>query len=256
MTERRFRCTACGKCCVGWLPLSVADAVAHAGRFPLAMIWAAVREGAPDFDDIARFGATVALRGKKTAAVRIAPTLYIPPSMSCPALQPDNLCALQDCKPRRCRTMPFFGYRSEARQEEALIPRVGWACDTGPDAPVIYRDGVAVDRADYDAERAELAAQQPVLARYAAAMIRYKPAIVDHVAAAARGANGGYFMTSVYSFLKFSPAYDLAAFARAQHPVLTDFAARLAGTADDYAKYYREAAAELEWFTREDKPNA
>lgn len=248
--ERRFRCTACGKCCVGWLPLSVADALANAGRFPLAMLWTAVRPQSLDYEDAARFGATIALTPKKNAAVRIAPTLYIPPAMPCPALQADNLCALQQSKPRRCRAMPFFGDRAESRQDEGLTPRPGWACDTGPEAPVVYRDGVVIDRADYDAERAQLAEEQPALARYAAAMVRFNPTIVDRVAAAANGARGGYFVTSVYSFLKFTPAHDLTSFARAQHGVLTNYAERLAKSHDSYAAYYREAAAELEWFAR------
>ena len=36
--ERRFACTACGKCCFGLLPLTIGDALAHADKFPLVVI--------------------------------------------------------------------------------------------------------------------------------------------------------------------------------------------------------------------------
>lgn len=47
--EHHFRCTACGKCCYGQLPLTLADAFAHAERFPLALIWTPLREGSKDY---------------------------------------------------------------------------------------------------------------------------------------------------------------------------------------------------------------
>ena len=81
--ERRFHCTACGKCCFGWLPLSLDDAISNAGRFPLAMIWTTLRQGAKSFALNAELGTTVELRNRKRIAVQIAPTAYIPPSFPC-----------------------------------------------------------------------------------------------------------------------------------------------------------------------------
>lgn len=177
--ERRFRCTACGKCCVGWLPLTVNDALAHAGRFPLAVVWTPVRPASKAFDAAARLGLTVRTRDRKRLAVRIAPTAYIPPSMACPELTADNLCGIQDDKPSRCRSMPFLPYRAETDQADLLVPRPGWACDTSPEAPVVYRDKAILDRRDFDREHDDLVAQAAVLRAYGEALMASVPGMVD-----------------------------------------------------------------------------
>lgn len=164
--ERHFQCTACGKCCFGWLPLTIKDALAHAGRFPLAVVWTPVKPASKAFDVTTKFGITVRTRDKKQLAVRIVPTGYIPPSMSCPALTSDNLCGIHTDKPSRCRTMPFFPYREESNQADLLVPRAGWDCDTSPMAPVAYRDKAVVDRVDFEHERDELRNQASVLRAY------------------------------------------------------------------------------------------
>ena len=240
--EQRFACTACGACCHGWLPLTLEDALAHAGRFPLAMVWTPLRQGARAFAQTARLGTTVRLRDRKTLAVAIAPTAYIPPSFPCPELMADGRCGIHADKPSRCRTMPFYPYRDEPDQADMLVPRKGWACDTSAAAPVVYRDRRIVDRADFDREHGQLLRQAPVLRGYAEYALKYMPWILDGLAkAAARPAAGGV-VTSLSSFLTATRQPDAAAMAARQEPVLADFAARTAGAAD-LAEYHRNYVA-------------
>ncbi|MGE5503216.1 MAG: YkgJ family cysteine cluster protein, partial [Actinomycetota bacterium] len=171
MTARRFACTACGRCCYGWLPLTVDDALAHAHRFPLAMVWTPVRQGHKAFALTARLGTTIRLPGRREAAVRIIPVAYLPPSQACPELAADGRCAIHADKPLRCRTMPFFPYAEEADQAEMLMPRKGWACDVSEAAPVVYRGKEIVERGDWEAERTALKQAVPVLRRYGEALL-------------------------------------------------------------------------------------
>jgi Fe-S-cluster containining protein len=238
--EQRFACTACGACCHGWLPLTLDDAVEHVGRFPLAMVWTPLRQGARAFAHTARLGTTVRLRDRKTLAVVIAPTAYIPPSFPCPELQGDGRCGIHVDKPSRCRAMPFYPYREEADQADMLIPRKGWACDTSAAAPVVYRDRRIVERADFDREHDQLQRQAPALRGYAEYALKYMPWILDSLtAAAARPAAGGV-VTSLSSFLTAARRPDTAALAARQEPVLAAFAARTAGDPElvDYHRNY------------------
>lgn len=240
--EQRFACTACGACCHGWLPLTLDDAVTHAGRFPLAMVWTPLRQGARAFAQSVRLGTTVRLRDRKTLAVTIAPTAYIPPSLPCPELQADGRCGIHADKPSRCRTMPFYPYREETDQADMLVPRKGWKCDTGAEAPVVYRDRRIVERADFDREHGQLQDQAPVLRGYAEYALKYMPWILDDLAkAAARPAAGGV-VTSLSTFLTASRRTDAAALAARQEPVLAAFAALTAGV-PDLAGYHRNYVA-------------
>ena len=92
--ERRFHCTVCGKCCYGKLPLTLGDAVANAGRFPLAMLWTTIRQSAKSFAITARLGTTVKLGKRKQVALQVTPVSYMPPSLPCPALAPDGRCSI------------------------------------------------------------------------------------------------------------------------------------------------------------------
>ncbi len=250
MVEQRFGCTACGKCCYGRVPLTVDDALAHAGRFPLAMVWTPVRQASRSFDLTGRLGITLKLRDRKTAAVLIAPTAYIPPTFPCPALSPDNLCTIHEHKPLRCRTMPFYPYREERDQLDLLIPRKGWVCDVSETAPVVYRDKEVLDRADFDAERAALLAQAPALRTYAEALLNQDATLLDHLTRAARNPAAGHVILNFSSFLRANRHYDLVSFAKSQHPVLIEFERRTAGEASlaERNKYYKCWAGELEWF--------
>ncbi|MEI6559445.1 MAG: YkgJ family cysteine cluster protein [Rhodospirillaceae bacterium] len=252
MIEHRFACIACGQCCFGRVPLTLDDAFSHAGLFPLAMVWTPVRPGSRSFDLTAQLGATVTLRNRKRVAVLIAPTAYHPPAFSCPALAADNLCAIHADKPLRCRTMPFFPYREERDQVDMLVPRKGWVCDVTAAAPVVYRERAIVDRAAFDRERAALLADAPALRAYLEGMVKREPALLDHLARAAMNPAAGHLILNFSSFLRIHRNHDLVAFAKRQHPVLAEFERRTAATPAlaEFHRYYREWAAELEWFAR------
>lgn len=245
--ERHFHCTACGKCCSGWIPLTLEDALKHAGRFPLALIWTPLRQGAKAYDLTARQGTTLTLSKRKKLALQIAPTAYIPPALSCPELQPDNLCSIHDDKPLRCRTMPFSPYREENDQAELLIPKPDWLCDTSDEAPVVYRDKRIVERADFERERGQLLEQAKVLKVYADHVLKTAPNVVAGLEKAAKKPRGGYVVVKFSGILPRLPDVDTADFARRQLPVLEAFAGKTADLeeVEDYHAYYRDSAAGL-----------
>lgn len=246
--ERRFACTACGKCCHGWLPLTLKDALANAGRFPLALVWSVVGQASKAFDLTVRLGMAYRLPNRKTVAIRVTPTSYVPPAMPCPALEPSNLCGIQAEKPSRCRAMPFFPYQEESEQGPFLVPRPGWQCDTSDAAPVVYRDRAIVARGDFDAEKRDLLAQAPRLRAHAASALAVSPDLVQSVFKLSRKVGGGHVVTSFTSLMPHLAKDDVLAFASRQLPVLRDFAARTAGDAAlaDYHRHYRDWAREVE----------
>ncbi len=239
--ERRFNCTACGKCCSGSLPLTLADAYAHAGRFPLAMLWTPLGQKSKAFELVGRLGTTLQLVGRRRIAVLIGPTAYLPGAFPCPALAPDGLCAIHADKPLRCRTMPFYPYREEADQADLLAPRKGWECDTSAAAPVVYRQGKIVMREDFECERRELLQQAPLMRTYAEYMLKHQPMLADSLAAAALEAKGGNVLTSLSSFLTATRQLDIPGLAAGQYSVLNEFAAKTAERAD-LAEYHRNYA--------------
>lgn len=253
LMERHFNCTACGKCCTGLLPLTLEDALAHAGRFPLAMIWTTVRPGSKAFALSTRLGTTMRVRvqqRKQDVAVLVTPTAYIPPSFDCPALTAEGLCGIHTEKPSRCRTMPFYPYREEDDQADLLIPRAGWACDTSAAAPVVYRDKTIVGRQDFDRERGELERQAPALRAYADLMLKAVPGVAESMTKIAMKPMGGKLVVSFGSFLRVNAKVDAASVAERQIPVLTGFAARTAGAPElaEFHRHYQAFAAEMERF--------
>jgi Fe-S-cluster containining protein len=249
--ERHFRCTACGKCCFGWLPLTIKDALAHAGRFPLAVVWTPVKQASKAFDVTAKLGITVRTRDKKQLAVRIVPTGYLPPSMPCPALTSDNLCGIHADKPSRCRTMPFFPYREEGDQADLLVPRAGWDCDTSPAAPIVYRDKAVVDRVDFDQEWEELRDQVPVLRAYGEWLMGSVPSMIDNLTKATMKPGGGHVVVSFASLLRHLDGVDKGAIAEAQLPVLADVMAKTTDQPKltEYHRNYDDWAWEIERLT-------
>lgn len=246
--ERHFLCTACGKCCSGWIPLTIHDALEHAHRFPLAMIWTPVRPGSRSFAWLSRLCVTIELRPKKPVAVRIAPTAYIPPSMACPALAEDGLCGIHSSKPARCRAMPFSPYHDEADQAGLLVPKPGWACDTSPAAPPVYKDGRILVREDYEKELAAIRDEASVIRDYAAWMYRNVPTVAEQLARVAAKPAGGHAVLDFMTLLARLPKVDTVDFARRQLPVLRDFASRTAGVPAHaaYHKQYLTALRPLE----------
>ncbi|HLO76144.1 MAG TPA: YkgJ family cysteine cluster protein [Magnetospirillum sp.] len=230
--QRHFACTGCGKCCYGLLPLTLADAISHAHRFPLGIMWTPVRQNQRSFDLTARLGTTVRLRDRRNLALRITAVAYMPQALPCPALGADNLCTIHADKPARCRTMPFFPYLEEAEQAAQLTPRKGWDCDVSTDAPAVFHERTILDRADFDAERAELLRQAPLLKHYGAALMTTVPGLLDKLGMAALRPAGGDVLLGISTLLPHWTGADVADFARRQIPVLEDFAAR---TANDIA---------------------
>lgn len=246
--ERRFKCTACGKCCFGWLPLTIGDALAHADRFPLAMIWTPVRQGSKSFSLIGQLGTTVTLPTRRQIAVRISPTAYIPPSLPCPALTPEGLCGIHADKPSRCRAMPFSPYQDESDQVDLLIPRSGWACDTSGAAPVVYRDKKILDREDFDRERKDVFDQAPILRAYADWLLASSPTLTQELARVAMKPAGGHVVFNFSSLIPRLPKVDIFDVARKQLPVMNEFSVRTAGVAAlaEYHRHYSKCAAEME----------
>ncbi|MCW8952645.1 MAG: YkgJ family cysteine cluster protein, partial [Rhodospirillales bacterium] len=243
---RHFSCTACGKCCHGQLPLSIDDALAHADKFPLIVTWTPVRQGGRSFDVTAARGITIKLNNRKTAAVQITPSAYLPPSFACPCLTADGLCAIHGEKPLRCRAMPYSAYRDEADQEDLMIPRPGWDCDTSDAAPVLYDDRRILDRTAFDAERAALDRDARILRRYGEWMMDAVPSLRAEVARIAMKPAGGQVLVTLSSLVPRLPKVDIFDLADRQLPVMREFAERTAGdpALADFHKRYADMAAE------------
>jgi Fe-S-cluster containining protein len=246
--ERRFNCTACGKCCHGWIPLTLKDAIGNAARFPLALVWTAVPHGVRAFALTSHLGVTIRLPKRRQVAALIAPTAYLPPTYPCPELSAENRCGIHADKPLRCRTMPFYAYRPEQDQADLLVPSGDWACDTSEAAPVVYRDGNIVDRTDFDLERAELVAQAPTMRAYGEYALKYMPGIVASLAACAEK-RGGNVVTSLSSFLTATKLPDAKTVAAHQLPLFREYAARTAGNAElaEYHRNFSGWAREMEY---------
>lgn len=249
--ERRFNCTACGKCCFGWLPLTLNDAMSNVARFPLALVWTTVPFGVRSFPLTARLGITIKLPKRKQIAALITPTAYIPPVYACPELSPEGRCGIHANKPLRCRTMPFYPYREEQDQTDLLVPRKGWACDISEAAPVVYRNKSIVDRTDFDIERGELLAQVPIMRTYAEYAFKYMPWIVDSLSAIAQKP-GGTVVTSLSSFLTATKRFDAETIAAHQLPLLREYAARTASNEEltEYHLNFSGWAKEMEYLAR------
>lgn len=239
---RHFRCTACGQCCYGLLPLTCKDAFAHVARFPLCFVWTPLRQGNKDYDLVATLGTTIRLPDRKELAVLIVPTAYLPRTFSCPCLGEDNLCRIHSSKPARCRTMPFYPYREERYQAELLTPRPGWACDTSPAAPPVFDDHKILVRDDFDRERHDLLEQVPLLRGYADYVLKYSHSLVGSLAHAASLPKAGHVLTSLSSFLTATRNAEAKHIAQQQLPLLTHYMEKTAGDTK-LAEFHRNYAS-------------
>lgn len=248
MSERRFACTACGRCCTGLVPLTVREAVDMADRFPLAMMITPVKPGTRGQSVLEKIGASVVLPPKKRMQLLVTPVSFVPPSMPCPQLTPDNLCGIHATKPIRCRAMPFYAYKDEEFQADLLQPRGGWLCDISDAAPVVYRNQRIVDREDFETERNLLVDQGQAIRRYVELLLKHSPVMTARVAKVAGTTPMGRVVASFVSYLRYDRNLDLGAFARAQQPVLRDWLERTGGNAKvaEFSNYYKEASVELQ----------
>lgn len=241
--DRHFDCTRCGRCCYGMLPLTVDEAIRRADRVPLALVWMPVPKGARAFDTVRRLGVEVTLGRRQTVAVLISPMAYLPPTLPCPDLTEDALCAVHEVKPLRCRAMPFDPRRREDDQAGPLTPRPDWTCDVSTAAPLVYRDGRLVERAAFDAEKAALEAQAPLLRRYAESRLRLSPSLLrDLKRVDPRQGLTGSLALGFTALLPRLADVDADAFLRAQAPVLEAYLGRTSakGPEEPFHRYYRE----------------
>jgi Fe-S-cluster containining protein len=243
----RFQCTACGKCCYGQVPLTIADAFRHAERFPLAMVWTPVREASKDFAMVAQLGAVFGLPNRKRLAALIVPTAYLPPTVPCPALGVDKLCSIHADKPLRCRTMPFYPYREEQYQAELLKFPADWACDVSDSAPIVFADKRITVADDFELERQALMAQQPQIQRYAEYMLKYTPRLLDNLSKASLKAKAGQVVTSLSSFLTATRNPDAKHISQQQLPVLEAYSLKTADqtACSEFHQYYQMSAKEM-----------
>lgn len=240
------------------MPLTIDDALANAGRFPLAMVWTPVRQTSRSYERTTEIGFILPLTARKNVAILITPTAYIPPSFSCPALSSNHLCSIHESKPLRCRTMPFYPYHDEEDQAAFLVPRKGWLCETSEPAPVVYRDRAIMDRTDFDVESKALQSDAPLLRAYGETVLKQNPAMKRLVMTSVQAPVAELTIMNFSSFLRLDKRNDLVGFAQQQHPVLMDFEARTAKDPDlvKYHKFYQDSAAELEWFVRRGSASA
>lgn len=247
MSTRHFACTKCGKCCYGWIPLTITDALAHADRFPLVVMMTPVRAGNKSFDIVKHTGLVLPLSRKKSIAVRITPLASIPPAMPCPALRDDNLCSIHEEKPARCRAMPFSPMLAEGGQAPLLKPKSGWECDTSNAAPIVYQDRKIVGWDDYDRERTLVEQDAVVLRKYGQWMLDTMPDVRAQIERAATRMSGGYVFLNFTTLISRLPNVDMFDFAERQLPVMRAFAERTSGKQDmlDYHEQYLAAGAHL-----------
>ncbi len=250
----RFNCTACGKCCYGQVPLTISEAFAHAGRFPLAMVWSPVRQGSKDFAMVAKLGAVFTLPNRKQLATMIVPTAYLPANLPCPALGADKLCTIHVNKPLRCRTMPFYPYREEQYQAELLKFPGDWLCDTSDAAPIVFADKRITLRDDFDQERQALEQQTAQIQRYADYMLKYTPNLLNSLVKASLSNKVGQVVTSLSSFLTASRNPAAKQIAQMQLPVLEHYQLQTANHQQwhEFNQHYQMSAKEMGFLANRD----
>jgi Fe-S-cluster containining protein len=247
MDEKRFQCTACGLCCNGIVPLTIDEAIRNASLFPLAVTITPMKPGVRGAKVLDKIGIKLDLPGRRKVVVSVMPVAFIPKTHPCPALAPDGLCSIHDMKPLRCRAMPFYAYKDEDSQADMLVPRKGWLCETGPAAPVVYRERKIVDRTDFAAEREALVAQTPILSRFVKMLVQFDPAQAARLLKASQTPVPGRLVVSFFSLLKLTGARGLLEFADRQGLVLQDWLDRTSDdpTLAEFSGFYRSALSEL-----------
>ncbi|MBL4720975.1 MAG: hypothetical protein JKY20_07585 [Alphaproteobacteria bacterium] len=144
--------------------------------------------------------------------------------------------------------MPFSAYRDEADQDDLMLPKPGWACDTSQDAPVYYRDKAIVERGEFDLERRLLLRDAAILKPYGEWLIASAPNLGVQLRKAALAPRGGQVVTAFSTLIPKLPKVDIYDFAAKQAPVMRSFAEK---TAADPAlkklhRYYVDEGASWE----------
>jgi hypothetical protein len=221
---RHFACTQCGKCCDRAPEVELGEVSALADVFVWQLLFRLyslprsvadyAREGALPEVASARFfesrkliGAFAAhsYNGRAQAGGGVRPrTFYLtisalpfdPASGPCPALS-GTTCSIYERRPQTCRSVPLHYSRALAFAGDDIdqfVAAPGYACATGPEAPLILDDGVLADPAIAEA-RAQALAQAQRDATWKAALVGAMkcgdprvPTLAQIEQAAARGA--------------------------------------------------------------------
>jgi hypothetical protein len=144
--------------------------------------------------------------------------------------------------------MPFSAYRDEKDQDDLIIPRPGWECDTSDQAPVVYRDKVIVDRQGFEIEWEHLVRDAAILKLYAEWLLDSVPSLRPELHKAALKPVGGRVLVPFSTLIPRLPKVDIYALARKQFPVMKAFAERTAGDPGlvDFHQWYVDSATEWE----------
>lgn len=245
--DRHFSCTACGKCCSGWLPLSIDDALLRANIFPLFLLWTPLRQGGKSYDLTAKIGFTLKLKNRKHVAVRLTPMSYVPPQMNCQALAGDNLCSIHEQKPSRCRAMPFSASRDETDQLDLLMLKPGWECDISDSAPLVYKNKKILQPDEFLSERKKLISDSAILKPFAQLMLDSKPNLRVELEKMAARPHGGNVIINFLPLIHRLANVDINQFAVNQLMVMESMIAATAQNPqyDAEHKHYVSAATEL-----------
>jgi len=105
-----------------------------------------------------------------------------------------------------------------------------------------------IERADFDNERQDLVEQAPILRAYADRIMTNAPNVKAAVDAAAKKPRGGTVMLNFSAILSRLDDLDITTFAKAQLPVLKDFARKTEGQpeAKNHHRYYTDTATAME----------
>ncbi|MEW5726982.1 MAG: YkgJ family cysteine cluster protein [Pseudomonadota bacterium] len=250
----RFSCSGCGKCCTGWLPLTLAETPSFAATAPLALVWHAHRRTQPQrphFRAARKLFPTLCLPDGGEVVPWVRTVVLVPPGTPCAHLS-DGLCAVHPTKPLRCRTMPFHSNLPADSQEDYLKLRPDWPCFVAADGKPLYDRGRFLDasyRRDYHAETEALAADARLLRKHVDETVAAGGEGFGRLLARIATTPGGHLVTPWSRLARAlvaagTPAEAIGAALRAQAQIL---ASRLAeGTLPEaYAAHYRALSGDV-----------
>ena len=196
---RRFACTSCGRCCDRGPEMELSEATRLADRFITSLLfrvhslpaserssWAAQwwrdRHSRiplrPALDEAQRHLGHFTSRRRvdkgrdRQVLLEISAIVHDGGAGHCPALK-DHLCSIYDRRPLSCQTVPMHYSRAPSLLQAYLdqfTATPGYACDTGPSAPIIVDGNKMVDPQIGD-RRAEAIALAKADRRWKQAMV-------------------------------------------------------------------------------------
>lgn len=209
---RRFACTSCGRCCDRGPEMELSEATRLADSFVTSLLfrvhslptsersaWAGIwwrdRQSRiplrPALDEAQRHLGHFASRRRvdrgrdRQIFLEISAIVQQGGAGQCPALR-GSLCGIYDKRPLSCRTVPMHYSRAPSTLQAYLdqfTGTPGYACDTGPSAPVIVDGNKMVDPGVRDHRDQAIA--------LAKADRRWKQALVELMEDEARAAAAG-----------------------------------------------------------------